>query len=217
MKNSPDTIEKNDHRFKIYGVEFFYLGFLGVFTALIGWIAENVAKSFLSGFIDSRFHILPFISPYALIVFAVHMALGSPDDLTVFGRKIFKENTRKNKIYSNILSFFIICLFVFLGELVVGNLWEALFDIRLWNYSKHPLHITKFTSPLSVFGFGTGTYLLFKFVYTPALSLVRRRVNYNFAKWFVIILGSLMILDTVRLIICMAVLGEAPIYWRIYL
>ena len=204
-----------EKRFKIFGVEFFYLGLLGIATAFIGWLAENTAKIFLSGYIDSRFHILPFISPYALVVFALHIALGNPDNLAFFGKRVFKKESRKNKILSNVISYLAICFFVFFGELVVGNLWEILFGVELWNYSNLPLSVTQYTGVVSTLGFGTGAYLLFKFVYAPALSFVRRKVSYRVAKWIVIILGSLIVLDTLRLIFYMMFTGEAPIYWKI--
>ncbi len=198
----------------IFGVEFVYLYLFGIGVAFIGWIAENAFKFAVSGVIDSRFHLLPFISPYLLIPFAFHIALGTPNDVTFFGKKIFKTSTAKTKILSNVIAYFSICLFVFLGELVVGNLWEILFDVRLWNYSKHPLHITKFTSVISVFGFGTGAYLIFKLLYTPILNFIRKKISFKTAKWICLTLGVLIVLDTVRMMLSTAILGEAPNFWR---
>ena len=212
MKTLCDTQKK---RFIILGVEFVYLFLLGIGFAFIGWVAENTAKLCISGVIDSRFHILPFISPYLLISFAFHIAFGSPDDLVFFGKRLFKKKTRKSVILSNLIAWLMITFFVFIGELAVGNAWDALFGVKLWNYSKHPLHITQYTSILSFGGFGLGAYLIFKLLYNPTLNFVRKRVNYTLAKWIVGILGSLIILDTVRMMLCIIILGEAPIFWRI--
>ncbi len=222
MKLAKNDLDKTKNeapnkRFTVLGVEFFYLAFLGLFVAFIGWLAENVFKAFVSGYIDSRFHILPFISPYALVVFAIHIVLGSPDCFTFFGKKIFKEQTKRNIILSNVISYFTICAVVFWGELVVGNAWEIFFGVELWNYSNLPLSVTQYTGAVSMFGFGTGVYLLFKFVYAPALIFVRRKVDYKVAKWAVIILGSLIVLDTLRLMCYIIFAGESPIYWKIYL
>lgn len=212
MKACCDTQKK---RFTILGVEFVYLFLIGIVFAFIGWVAENTAKFCISGVIDSRFHILPFISPYLLVSFAFHIALGSPDDLVFFGKRVFKERTRKTVILSNVIAWLTITFFVLVGELAVGNMWDAFFGVELWNYSKHPLHITQYTSILSFGGFGLGAYLIFKFLYRPLLNLARKKVNYTAAKWIVGILGTLIILDTVRMMLSIIILGEAPNFWRI--
>ncbi len=199
---------------KIFGVEFVYLYLFGILVAFIGWIAENAFKLAISGVIDSRFHLFPFISPYLLIPFAFHIALGTPNDVTFFGKKVFKNSTLKTKVLSNIITYCAICLCVFLGELVVGNLWDILFDVQLWNYSKHPLHITKFTSVLSVFGFGTGAYLIFKFLYAPILNFIRKKISFRTAKIICLTLGVLIVLDTVRMMLSIIIIGEAPNFWR---
>ena len=198
---------------KIFGVEFVYLYLFGILVAFIGWVAENAFKLAVSGVIDSRFHLLPFISPYLLVPFAFHIALGTPNDVTFFGNKVFKSNTVKTRLLSNVIAYFAICLCVFLGELAVGNLWDMLFDVQLWNYSKHPLHLTKFTSLLSVFGFGTGAYLIFKFLYAPILNFIRKKFSFRKAKIICLTLGVLIVLDTVRMMLSIIILGEAPNFW----
>ena len=202
-----------DKRLKIMGVEFVYLVLFGIVVAFAGWIGENAFKLAVSGKFDSRFHVLPFISPYILIPFAFHIALGKADDLRLFGKKIFREQTKKSIILSNIFSFLIICTFVFLGEFAVGNAWEYLFGVKLWNYNKLPLHLTQYTSIVSTLGFGTAVYLIFKFLYSPVLNLLRKRVSYKGAKWICLILGTLIFIDFVRLMLCMIILGEAPNLW----
>ena len=199
---------------KIFGIEFVYLYLFGIIVAFIGWIAENAFKLAVSGVIDSRFHLLPFISPYLLIPFAFHIALGTPNDVTFFGKKVFKNYTPKTRILSNAIAYFAICLCVFLGELVVGNLWDILFDVQLWNYSKHPLHITKFTSVLSVLGFGTGAYLIFRFLYTPILNFIRKKISFKTAKIICLTLGVLIVIDTARMMLSIIIIGEAPNFWR---
>jgi len=213
-KTNRDESGKSKKPLSIFGVEFVYLYLFGIGVAFIGWIAENAFKFAVSGVIDSRFHLLPFISPYLLIPLAFHIALGTPNDVTFFGKKVFKTGNAKTKILSNVIAYFSICLCVFLGELVVGNLWDILFDVRLWNYSKHPLHVTKFTSVISVFGFGTGAYLIFKFLYTPILNFIRKKISFKTAKWICLTLGVLIVLDTVRMMLSIVILGEAPNFWH---
>ena len=104
-------------------VKFFYLCFLAIFVSFLGWIVENTFRAFCNRTIDSRFHLLPFLSPYGLIVFAYYLLLSDPDDLAVFGRHIFKQKTTATIIASNIIAWAGMCVTVFLGELAVGNFW----------------------------------------------------------------------------------------------
>lgn len=212
-----ESREKGNKRFTILGVEFFYLSLLAIVVAFIGWLAENSLKAIFDGIIDARFHMLPFISPYGLIIFALHIALGNPDSLVLFGKKIFKSDNKKSKIMSNIITLLVIYMFVFLGEFVVGNMWDVFFGVELWNYSSMPFHVTQYAGLIPTLGYGTATYLLFKFGYMPALNFVRRKVKYNVAKWITLILGSLIVLDTLRMSLCIIIFNEAPMLWRIYL
>ena len=213
-----EKCERNSNkRFTVLGVEFVYLYLVGMIFAFIGWCAENTAKLVIGGTIDSRFHILPFIAIYVSISFAFHIALGSPNNIVFFGKRIFKSETPKTKILSNVISFVGISLAVFLGELVVGNMWDILFGVKLWNYSKLPLHLTQYTSIVSTLGFGAGAYLIFKFIYNPLLNLFRNKLSYKVAKWIVLTLGVLIAADGLRMILCIIFMGEAPMCWRIKL
>lgn len=216
MKCEKDR-KSGNKRFIINGVEFIYLYLFGIIIALFGWIVENTAKAISQGIIDSRFHILPFISPYGLIVFAFHILLKDPDDITIFGKKLFKEKTRKTKVYSNIISYVVICLFVFFGELVVGNMWDIFFGVKLWNYSEMPLHVTQYAGLIPTLGYGSGAYLIFKFLYKPILNLIRKKVKFTHAKIITLTLGVLIVLDTLFLIFQIIVFKQAPVYWSITL
>lgn len=208
---------RENKRLKIFGVEFVYLAILGIGMAFVGWVAENTVKAISSGVIDSRFHVLPFISPYALIPFAVHIVFGSADDIAFFGKKIFKHSTLKTKILSNVITVAAICLAVFLGELAVGNLWEKLFGVQLWNYSELPLHVTQYAGLIPSLGYGVGAWLLFRFAYTPLLNLCRNKLNFKAAKIIVAVLGTLIVADTLVMAIHIAATGEALMLWQIQL
>ena len=201
----------------MYGIELAYICFAGIVTAFIGWIAENAVKLFSSGVIDSRFHLLPFISPYALVPFALHDFLGDHDDLTVFGKKVFADKTLKTKVASNATSILVICLTVFVGELAVGNLWERLFGVQLWNYSSQPFHLTRYVSLFSTTGYGVGAFVLFKYALKPLISTVKEHRDYDFAVKVSSTLGVLIVLDTVIMCVVIAVSGSALVYWSLRL
>ena len=100
------------------------------------------------------------------------------------------------------------------GELIVGYIWGEVFGYSLWNYSNIPLHITPYTGVLTTLAFGTGVYLLFKFVYRPLLKLVKM-MHYRTAKIISLMVWPLMILDTVCMGLQIVFLGEARLWWEI--
>ncbi|MGN0813756.1 MAG: hypothetical protein ACI4MH_00815 [Candidatus Coproplasma sp.] len=211
------TVEvvKEKKRPTVFGVEFVYLCVLGIGTAFIGWVAENAVRSVTVGVWDCRFHFLPFISPYALIIFAVHIAFGNPDRLSPFGRPLFKKDVLSTRIASNVIVLAVMYLSVFLGELSVGNLWDILFGVKLWNYSDLPFQVTQYAGLLPTLGYGTCAYLLFRFVYTPALKFVRSKMKYGAALTVTCTLGVLMVLDTVFMIVYTIVARQPPMYWSV--
>lgn len=214
-KNRLPAPEKK--RFTIFGVEVAYLYLFGIVVAFCAWVIENIACLVLVGEIDCRSHLLPFISPYALIVFAFHIVFGDPDDITLFGKRIFKKSGTREKLLSNLLAFLMIAACVFLGELVVGDGYELLFGVSLWDHRSMPLAITKHTSVISTLGFGIAAYALFRFVYKPFLAFLRKKVPYKVAKWITLTLGVAIVLDTLFLIFQIAVFGKAPVYWSLKL
>lgn len=210
-------IHKEKKRLTVFGVEFVYLYLFGIGVACLGWIAENTVKIVSQGYFDCRFHLLPFISPYALIPFAFQILLGDPDRLTVFGHSLFKKDSVKNKAISNIVCLVLICSAVFAGELVIGVMWEALFGVQLWNYSNLPLQINKYAGLIPAIGYGGGAYLIFRFIYKPLLGLIRSKVNFGVAKVICCTLGVLIVLDTLIMAIQIVAFGQAPMYWQVHL
>lgn len=204
-------------RLKIFGVEFVYLYLLGIIFAFAGWIAENTVKAVTGGVIDSRFHVLPFISSYALIPFALHICFGEADDIAVFGKKIFKNKNVKTKILSNVTVLAVTCSAVFFGELAVGNLWDKCFGVQLWNYSNLPLQVTQYAGLIPSLGYGAGAYLLFKFAQGPFLKLMRQKQPFTVAKIIDCTLGVAIVLDTLAMVLQIIIFKEAPLLWQIKL
>lgn len=206
-----------EKRLKIFGVEFVYLYLLGIIFAFAGWIAENAVKAVTGGVIDSRFHVLPFISPYALIPFALHICFGEADDIAFFGKRIFKTKTLKTKILSNVIVFGVTCSAVFLGELGVGNLWDKCFGVQLWNYSNLPLQVTQYAGLIPSLGYGAGAYIIFKFAQGPFLKLMQKKQPFKVAKIIDCTLGVAIVLDTLAMVLQIIILNEAPLLWQIKL
>ena len=202
-------------RFKIFGLEAVYLYLFGIGVAFVGWIAENLARLVMQGIIDCRFHVLPFISPYALIPFAFHIVMGDPDDATVFGRKLFSDKVKHRALYSNLFCLAVLMAGVFFGELAVGNAWDMLFGVQLWNYSTMPFSVTQYAGLIPTVGYGGGAYLIFKLVYKPLMRVIKNNVSFKTAKIICLTLGVLIVLDTVCMMIWTMIMGQPPIYWSI--
>ncbi len=200
-------------RLTVLGVEFVYLYMFGIIFAALGWIAENAAKIATTGTFDCRFHLLPFISPYALVPFALHIALGDPDDLAFFGKKIFKK---QRKILSNLICLGLIMAFVFLGELAIGNMWEAVCGVKLWNYSNLPFQVTQYAGLIPTVGYGGGAYLIFRFVYKPLLKALRK-IKFSAAKIICCTLGVAIVLDTAFMCLHNVLFNAPPMYWSVKL
>lgn len=193
-------------------VKFFYLCFLAIFVSFLGWIVENTFRAFCNHTIDSRFHLLPFLSPYGLIVFAYYLLLSDPDDVAVFGRRIFKQKTTKTIILSNIIAWLGMCLAVFLGELAVGNFWYCVTGVELWHYC-NGICVTQFTGVSQALGYGSAAYFLFRFGYRPALKWVQAKMPYKVAKTISLVLGTLIVADTALMYVMIAINGGAPMWW----
>lgn len=204
-------------RLTVMGVEFVYIYLFGICCAFIGWVAENVVRAITQGVLDSRFHLLPFLSPYAMIPFAYQILLGDPDDIAVFGRRLFKERNKKSVILSNVTCLALMYMAVFLGELVVGNAWDKLFGVQLWNYNSLPLHVTQYSGLIPAIGYGTGAYLIFRFIYKPVMRLFRNKVNFKVAKIICLTLGVFIILDTCFMGAQIALFNKPPMYWSVKL
>ena len=215
--NIMQTNNSSPKRFLVYGVEFIYVCIIAICASFLGWIAENAAKLVTSGIIDSRFHILPFISPYGLVTLGVFFVLGNPNKLSFLGRPVFKEDSKKAKLWSNLISLLVIYAVVFFGELIIGNMWDAFFGVELWNYLSMPLHVTQYAGLIPTLLYGTGAFLLFKFAFWPSIKLLQKKGNYKVCKIIVCTLGSLLILDTLWLMLQIIIWGKAPLLWQINL
>lgn len=202
-------------RLTVFGVEFVYLYLFGIGMAGLGWIVENVAKIITEGCFDCRFHLLPFISPYALIPFAFRIIFGDPDSLAFFGHRLFKKDSVKSKILSNVICLGLCCGTVLLGELAIGSMWEALCGVRLWDYTDMPLHINRYAGLIPTLGFGGGAYLIFRFIYKPLLAFMRKKVKFKTAKTICLTLGVAIVLDTLIMAIQIIAFGQPPMYWQI--
>lgn len=186
-----------------------------ILMAFVGWIAENTVKLISQHTVDNRFHVLPFIFPYGLAFLAMHLVLGNTDDMAVFGKKLFRQKTKRTVLLSNIIYLAVVCSMVFLGELAVGNAYEAATGAALWDYSSQPFHVTKYVCLSSALGYGVGAYALMKFAFYPLLNLLMNRANIKAVRIVDCTLGVLVVLDSVCMILITLITKTPPVYWSV--
>ncbi|MBQ7369008.1 MAG: putative ABC transporter permease [Clostridia bacterium] len=209
-----ETTRKHPLNFK---EDFPYLCVMGIAVAGLGWVIENVLRLIAVGVIDCRYHLLPFISPYGLAVFAVYFLIGEPDDIALFGKKLFKEKTKRSLLLSNLFCFILPCFIVFFGEMLVGHVWEWCFGVELWDYNNQPLHITQYTGILPAVGGGAACYLVIRFMFYPFLRFLKHKLPKKVAVWLACTLGVAIILDTAFISVHSVLFGGAPMYWSVKL
>lgn len=213
-QRSVQTLEEKEATFTSkFKKDFAYLGVMAIGIAFFGWVIENVLRFFAVGVIDCRYHILPFISPYGLAVFAVYLAIGDPSDVAFFGKKLFKEKTKKSVVLSNVFCFLSPALFIFFGEMLVGHVWQWCFGVELWDYNNQPLHITQYTGILPAVGGGLACFFVIKFLFYPVLNFLRRKMPKKLAVWLCLTLGIAIVLDTAFISVHSVIFGHAPMYW----
>ncbi len=212
LKIETATAEKEHAKFFDYS--FAHFGVIMIIFAFIGWFAENCIRMVSRHTFDSRHQLLPFLFAYAIAVFAVYLALGTPQKMRIFNKRIFTKDTVANKILSHLTYFLVLSTFVFFGEMVVGTFYESVTGVVLWDYSETPLHVTKYTGLPSALGFGGGMYLIMAFLFKPLMNWISK-MSWKSAATLDIVLGSLIVIDFFIMVITVFATGAAPEYWSI--
>ena len=117
---------------------------IAAIISFLGFTLENLWLIFTKGFADNRNMNLPFLSGYSVIVLGMYFLYGMPQD-------IGSSHLSPEKKY--MIYFFAAFLTVSIGEILLGTFVERFFGFEYWNYSRLPMHITKYTSVPTSIGF----------------------------------------------------------------
>lgn len=154
-------------------------------VSFLGFVVENVWLSLTKGYMDNRGMNLPFLLGYGLAILFIYVVLGTPENPAAWmGRSVSGQ-----KAY---LEYYIgAFLIVSVGEIILGKLVEKVCGFYYWDYSRLPMHITRYTSvPTSgMFAFII-TFFMGKF-FTPVMEHFNRIENAGamaFSILFVIVL-----------------------------
>lgn len=127
------------------------LGAVFVMTAFIsflGFLLENIWLAARKGYIDNRNMNTPFLLGYGIAVMGFYFVLGTPSNMRIFGTPV--ECGPKSQFGAYFLLTFIL---VSVGEMLLGTVIEKTCKIVWWDYTRIPLHITKYTSVPTSIGF----------------------------------------------------------------
>ncbi|MFQ7078395.1 MAG: putative ABC transporter permease [Christensenellaceae bacterium] len=166
------------------------------------------------GVLDSRHQILPFLAAYGFGIFVLFFVFGTPTEMRIFKKRILPENTKRNHALRVVVYYALVFVLILFGEMSVGLLFDKCFGVQAWDYRNIPLHITRYTSIPTTFGFTTGITLLMHFVFRPVVAFFERLPR-KLCFWLALIFGVLIAADYCIMIGGMLVTGHFPDYWSI--
>ena len=130
-----------------------------IVLSFIGFCFEDVWMLIRYNLLDNRNMHLPFLVGYGLLMVGLYYFIGTP-------KKILNKYELKkpiNYIIYVLLSFVIVSIV----EIVLGTVVEKIYNFSFWNYTKLPLHITKYTSLFTSIGFSIAITLFMTYLYIP--------------------------------------------------
>lgn len=113
-----------------------------IIVSFMGFAVENLWLCLTKGYMDNRNMCLPFLIGYGMAMFGLLMLLGTPQNPCFLGKPILPEYTRLHRPIYFMGAMLCVCA----GEIALGTFVERTCHFYWWNYSKIPLHITRYTS-----------------------------------------------------------------------
>lgn len=181
-----------------------------VLVSFCGFIVENVSTSISDHKIDNRNMVLPFLLGYGLAILVIYKLFGTPNEPLFWG----KEITLNNSLFSLLYYFVITFLCVTIGELILGHFIEWSCQIKWWDYSALPLHITQYTSIPTSLAFASLITVFMKYIFTPLLDGLSK-INPQFLAIISISLIIILSIDFIHSGIYMFTHHSTLKLWRI--
>ncbi|MDI9242652.1 putative ABC transporter permease [Fusibacillus kribbianus] len=181
---------KNKKALTIHGQDIYVLGMMAALISFLGFLVENLWLAVTKGYINNRNMNAPFLLGYGMLVLVMYFMMGTPEHIHLPCR--MQRKLTKQKRY--VLYFLGAMLFVCVGEIVLGIVVEHLCGIEYWNYSKIPLHITKYTSIPTSAAFASMITVFMGRCFQPILHFVSR-LDYRVMKVVSTVLIIVMLWD----------------------
>ena len=133
---------------------------------------------------------LPFLLGYGLLVVGIYIIIGIPERIVFLGKPIFP----KSKFRRYLLYFMCMMVIVSLGEILLGTFVEKMFGFEYWNYTRIPMHITKYTSVPTSTGFSLIITFFMDKCFEPIMRLIER-ISFCDVRRLSVLLMTLMVTD----------------------
>ena len=159
-------------------------------VAMLGWIVENVFMAITCGCIDNRSMYFPFLLGYGVGIAVIYLMLGTPQELTFFGKPIVVGSKAKRITIYMMEAILLVCI----GEIIIGTVVEKVCGFVWWNYTAYPLHITKYTSIPTSFLFAVLITVFMNFCFHPMMRF--------FEKW------NGIVLQVVSVVLMVIMIGD---------
>ncbi len=179
-------------------------------VSFLGFCVENTWLMITKGHMNNRSMVLPFLLGYGLAIIAIYALFGTPQAPRFCSIQIPVQS----RFLSAALYFLTVCLCVMVGEILLGTFVEKTCDIVWWNYSKLPLHITKYTSIPTTLAFGTLITVFMGCFFTPLYHSFSRMNIYALGILSCTIM-ALMVVDFIHSGIAMYANQELLQLWQI--
>ncbi|MGN0553882.1 MAG: putative ABC transporter permease, partial [Oscillospiraceae bacterium] len=164
-------------------------GIMAAIISFLGFLLENIWLAFTKGYIDNRNMTMPFLFGYGMAVISIYAIFGTPQNMLLAGRIPVKE-------HSELIYFIAVFFAVSIGEIVLGYAVEKLCGFEYWNYTRLPLHVTKYTSVFTSLGFAAIISLFMHYAFCPIMELIGR-INPEIGKTAAFLLTAIMFTDFV--------------------
>lgn len=145
---------------------FYALCMIAAIVSFLGFVVENIWLAFTQGCINNRSMIFPFLVGHGIAIVLIYLILGTPNHPRLLGKKLALNSELKRILFY--LGAVMIC--VSLGEILLGTLVEKVCGFEWWNYTRIPLHITKYTSIPTSLAFGLIITTFMKFFFEPLMT-----------------------------------------------
>ncbi|MDO4302152.1 MAG: putative ABC transporter permease [Clostridia bacterium] len=136
--------------------------------SFLGFVLENIWLAITKGYVDNRNMSLPFLIGYGLLVVGIYIFIGLPQSMSPIGNFILKKLKLKRYVLYFILAFIIVSI----GEILLGLFVKLFFGFDYWNYSRLPLHFTKYTSIPTSIGFASIILFFMSKCFAPIMDLI---------------------------------------------
>lgn len=190
--------------------EVFALCLIVTVVSFLGFVVENVWLSMTKGFIDNRNMTLPFLLGYGIAIVLIYLLFGTPEHLRILGIDAGMTDTfAQTVIYYGIV---IVCVSV--GEIALGTFVEKTCGIIWWDYTRLPMHITKYTSLPTSMAFSLGITVFMRRFFTPLMTRFLEMESENLKFWAITFM-TLLCVDFLVNAAKIAVTRELRPTWKI--